>query len=176
MWDNKGSLFYSILPIATGFYKSPAAFLYLTERFRPKLHQTCGRSLNKELCILELVFYFAWNWQICLCVQQLSPFIDSCLWLTAKMKGREDRQCRVMRDVVNRLGHASVATGWLWWHVSPMPQCFVNMSPVRPEERPEVEKRHSLILADYFCFQHAPEWLLWGDVSVAKNKFVCFQQ
>lgn len=41
-------------------------------------------------------------------VQQSSPSSGVCQWVTVKAEGREGRQYRVMRDVVNRLGHASV--------------------------------------------------------------------
>ena len=77
---------------------------------------------------------------VCVCVCVSSPSSGVCQWLTVKAEGRELRQYRVMRDVVNRLGHASVtAAAQLTWHVSSTPRRFVYASPVKPGEEAEVE-------------------------------------
>lgn len=101
-------------------------------------------TLHHELCVCVMYMYVS---GVCVCVmcvcrwvQQSSPSSGVCQWLTVKAEGRELRQYRVMRDVVNRLGHASVtAAAQLTWHVSSTPRRFVYASPVKPGEEAEVE-------------------------------------
>lgn len=100
---------------------------------------------------------------LCLCSQESSPSSAICRWLTATAKGSKDRQCRVTRAVVNRFGHASIAA-------TDIVTCQLHAAALclriscQPGERPEVEKRHLLLPADDYGFQHAADWSLgWAE-------------
>lgn len=85
------------------------------------------------------VFCHMYVWEVCggvgRWVPQSSPSSGVCWWLTAKAEGREDRQYRVMRDALNRLGHAAQPTR----HVSSTLQRFLSHVTCQTWRGSEVE-------------------------------------